>query len=61
MKEKKERSQVDGTGKEKVGKKIPYEKPMVTAISLFADQVLNSCGKYVNDVVSPCYGAVKDS
>jgi hypothetical protein len=61
MKKNKDMTPVDGTGQKKEGKKLPYEKPTIKAIALFADQVLNTCGKHVSIENTPCYLAVNIS
>jgi hypothetical protein len=45
MKENQEIIPVDGTGQKRAGKKLPYEKPMIGCVKLFADQVLSLCLK----------------
>jgi hypothetical protein len=41
------------TNRNNAGKKLSYEKPKLTAVSLFADQVLGTCGK-VPPTQGPC-------
>ena len=45
-----ENNVVEETGQRNTERKLPYEKPKLTPVSLFADQVLAGCTKqYPND------------
>ncbi len=52
MSEKSKKSAGDGTSQNNADQKLPYKEPTMTAVSLFADQVLG--GGCLKIAASPC-------
>lgn len=49
------------TAQKNTERKLPYEKPKMTAVSLFADEVLLGCAKQTPVSGSNCMGSLNAS